>query len=89
MHQTHLFPTTIKQTRLEAKSKKNAFWVLKIIEHEGRYWLEKESGADGKVLDRRRWPMGSREHALHRYNKKVAEKLNPRRLSPRKYKRAK
>lgn len=87
MNQLHLFPTVIMETYLEAESKKNAFWILRLYESQGRYWLEKESGAGGKILDVRKWPMRDRAKALHQFNKKVAEKLNPKRLSPRKYKR--
>jgi hypothetical protein len=69
-----------------AKSARNAFYAIKIVEYCGKYTVEKESGTDDKILDRRRWPMKNREAALKFFNRKIREKMNPARGSPRKYK---
>jgi hypothetical protein len=84
--QLHLFETVILEKYLEAKSARNAFYAIRIIEYCGNYIIEKESGIGDKTLDRRRWPMKSREAALKFFNRKIREKMNQSRGSPRKYK---
>lgn len=88
MNQLHLFPTILKMIELEAPdSPKKAFYRLMIEETMGIWAVVKESGAGGKVLDRRRWEMASAEKAVQRYERILRDKLNPNRGSPRKYKR--
>lgn len=88
MTQLHLFPTILKMIELEAPdSPKRAFYRLMIEECQGIWSVIKESGANGKVLDRRRWVMKSAEKAVQRYERILRDKLNPNRGSPRKYKR--
>ncbi|MBF0232940.1 MAG: hypothetical protein HQK65_07865 [Desulfamplus sp.] len=50
-----------------------------------KYWVLKESGIGNKVLDRRKWPCESLELAEKLVKKKIKEKTNPDRRSPRKY----
>jgi hypothetical protein len=88
MQQLHLIPTPILEQHLIAKSVRNAFYILRLVECAGAYWIEKESGTGDKILDRRTWPMKSREAALKFFNRKIREKTNPGRGSPRKYKKA-
>lgn len=87
MTQLHLFPTILKMTELEADSPKRAFYRLMIEECQGAWAVVKESGAAGKVLDRRRWVMESAEKAVAKYDRILRDKLNPARGSPRKYKK--
>lgn len=85
-NQLHLFPTILKMIELEADSPKRAFYRLMVEESMGVWAVVKESGAAGKVLDRRRWVMESAEKAVAKYEKILRDKLNPNRGSPRKYK---
>lgn len=85
MRQLHLFETILREIRLEADSKKKAFYILRLIECRGAYSIEKISGAGGKILDRRRWPMPSLPAAEKRFNRTIKSKLNPDRNNPRKY----
>jgi hypothetical protein len=77
----------IFEAELIAKSKRNAFYAIRIVEHCGNYTVEKESGINGKVCDRRTWPMKNRETAIKFFNRKIKQKMNPARGSPRVYKK--
>lgn len=85
--QLHLFPTILKMIELEADSPKKAFYRLMVEETMGIWAVVKESGANGKVLDRRRWVMESAEKSVAKYEKILRDKLNPNRGSPRKYRK--
>ena len=86
MGQIHLFPTITDWIELEAKSPKRAFWKLMLEECMAEFWIIKESGAGDRVLDRRRWGPYPMAKALKLFERKIREKLNPDRASPRKYK---
>lgn len=58
-------------------SPKRAFYMLRIVFEGGRYWIEKESGAGGRVLDVRKWPMDSEGAANRYYKNKIRQKLKP------------
>lgn len=58
-------------------SPKRAFYRLRIVFDSGRYWIEKESGAAGRVLDVRKWPMDSEGAAQRYYKNKIRQKLKP------------
>lgn len=58
-------------------SPKRAFYRLMIVFDSGRYWIEKESGCGGKVLDVRRWPMVDEKAANRYYKNKIRQKLKP------------
>lgn len=85
MDQLSLFPICLRMVKLQADSKKKAWWKLELLELNGEYFIEKQSGIPGKVLDTRKWPQNSLKSAVKTYNRKVKEKLNPERKSPRKY----
>lgn len=86
MHdQTHWVPKIIKSVTLEADSPKKAFYKLAVMEQWGEYWIEKESGAGGHVLDRRRWDQPDKAAALKFFYRKLNEKLKKNRPSPRRY----
>lgn len=86
MIQLELFPMVLKTVLLKADSTKKAWWKLSLLEHNDRYFIEKQSGYMDKMLDRRWWPMADLDTAVLTFEKKVKQKLNPKRKSPRKYK---
>jgi len=57
-----------------------------IEESMNEFYLIKESGAGDRLLDRRRWGPYPMAKALKLFERKIREKLNPDRASPRKYK---
>lgn len=84
--QLHLFPTITQMIELEAKSPRKAFWRLMIEESLDQFWLIKQSGTGEIIRDRRRWGPYTMAKAVKIYERKVLDKLNPDRGSPRKYK---
>jgi hypothetical protein len=54
-----------------------------IEENAGLYAVVKESGAGGRVLDRRSWKTETVEEAKGFVARKIKEKTNPARKSPR------
>ena len=76
MRQLSLFPTTIKSAKLKANSKKHAFYNIKIIENQGAYTVEKESGCSGKVMHKQAWAANSYDEAINFYNRKIKEKTS-------------
>lgn len=72
--QLSLFPTIIKSADLIADSPKRAFYRIRIEEEFGRYEIIKESGANDKVLDCRRWEAASLEKAEKFFDRKVKQK---------------
>lgn len=77
--------TIILEDELLADSPRKAFYRLKLVLSNGTYKLIKESGANGKVLDRRIWLQKDCHLAEKTYRKKISNKLNPDRKNPRKY----
>lgn len=74
--QLNLFePTILRQVYLTAKSKRSAFYQLILTTYQGKFYVLKESGAGGKVLDRRFWPQPDEKTAIKFYERKVKEKL--------------
>jgi len=69
---------------LVADSKKQAFYRLMLVYDGIKYFVEKESGAAGKILDRRQWPQPDRERAGLVFARKLAQKLKSGK-SPRQY----
>jgi hypothetical protein len=85
--QLNLFdPVIFKKVHLIAESPKNAFYRLWLEAHADGYILKKESGSGERVLDRRQWTFKSREIAEKKFDRRVRDKINPDRKSPRKYK---
>lgn len=77
----------ILSANLIADSKKTAFYRLYLVFENGVYSVEKESGAAGRVLDRRKWPCKSYDEAKKLYDRKLKSKINPNRKSERHYKK--
>ncbi|MDM8515732.1 hypothetical protein QUF76_05995 [Desulfobacterales bacterium HSG16] len=78
-------PTTLESVFLRAKSPKNAFYKLWIELFNGVYTIRKESGCGNTVYDRRQWEFCDIETALKFYKRRIRDKTNPDRKSPRKY----
>ncbi len=67
-------------------SPRKAFYRLNVIEWDyGRFEVRKESGAGQKLLDSRAWEFNDHNEAMQFFKRKIREKLNPERKSPRKY----
>jgi hypothetical protein len=87
MIQLRLFqPHIIKHVELVSPdSPRQAFYTLWIETLRGKYTVRKESGGMGKVLDRRSWLFSSLEDAERYFNRRIKEKTDPDRRSPRRY----
>lgn len=84
--QRSLFPERICSAHLVATdSPKSAYYHIWIESDAGMFTVCKESGIKGKVLDRRAWPFGSLDAAIKLYNRRIKDKTNKERKSPRKY----
>lgn len=66
-------------------SPKKAFYTLAIVESDQGFLVQKESGASGKILDRRTWSKPSRSEAEKMFLSIIRRKTNPRRKSARHY----
>jgi len=62
-----------------------AFYRIWIEDTDGKIKIVKESGAKGRVLDRRVWPYQDLQEAEKAYRRRIKAKTNPDRKSPRKY----
>lgn len=86
MKQLSLFdPFVLRMSRLVAASPRRAFYELRLEQIGVRFLVAKSSGAGRRVLDERTWDFGSLEEAGKFYDRKLREKTNPGRRSPRKY----
>ena len=87
MIQLKLFqPYIIKHANLVSyDSPRQAFYTLWIETLRGKYTVRKESGGLGKVLDRRSWLFSSLDDAERYFSRRIKEKTNPDRRSPRRY----
>lgn len=84
--QLSLFPERICSAHLVATdSPKSAYYRIWIESDAGLFTVCKESGIKGKVLDRRAWSFDSLDEAMKLYNRRIKEKTNKERKSPRKY----
>ena len=84
--QLSLFPETFKDTFLVAPgSPKKAFYHIWIENYRDVYFVKKESGNQNKTLDTREWVFREYDTAVKYFEKKVRDKINPQRISPRKY----
>lgn len=66
-------------------SPRKAFYRIWIEDRDGFIEIIKESGCKDKVLDTRHWPFQTIEDAEKEYMRRVKQKMNPDRKSPRKY----
>ena len=85
--QLSLFPQKLCSAYLvAADSPSSAFYRMWIADYNEVYLLIKESGIKGRVLDKRSWPFENIEEAEKVFNRRIKEKTDPERKSPRKYK---
>lgn len=78
--------TQLRKIHLQDEhSPKKAFYTLCILETDQGFLVQKESGASGKILDRRTWSKPSRSEAEKMFLSIIRRKTNPRRKSPRHY----
>lgn len=68
---------------LVAQSPKNAFYRLRLVAVAGKFCVEKESGASGRVLDRRCWEHDGIDEADRAYAAKLRAKTNPKKITRR------
>ncbi len=84
--QLSLFPDQLCSAYLVAPdSPQKAFYRIWIERNACIYTVCKESGAKGRVLDKRSWPFEKFEEAQKLYDRRIKSKTNPDRKSPRKY----
>jgi len=76
----------IRNINLVSDSPKKAFYRLWLENCLGQYCVRKESGGQSnKTLNRRQWQFDSLPEAERFFDRKLREKTNPARKSPRKY----
>jgi hypothetical protein len=87
LKQLTLFPNIICSAYLVAvDSPRQAFYRIWVEADTGIFTVVKESGVQkGRVLDRRAWRFGCRKEAQKLFDRRIKEKTNPKRNSPRKY----
>ncbi len=86
IEQLNLFTVRVSVAYLEAAdSPRKAFYRIWIEDTDGKIKIVKESGAKGRVLDRRVWPYQDFQEAEKAYHRRIKAKTNPDRKSPRKY----
>ncbi len=84
--QLHLFePILLKDVHLRSGSPRLAFYRLSLFSKPGRYEIRKESGAGDRVMDKRIWRFDQYVRAKKIFDRKIHEKTDPNRKSPRKY----
>ncbi len=70
------------------ESRRRAFYRIWIESSGSGFRVCKESGASGKIWDRRVWELGSLEEAERRFVRRIREKTGPGRKRPRIYRAA-
>jgi hypothetical protein len=85
--QLNLFePVSIKEVCLIVpNSPGQTFYNIRIETYHGQYLVKKESGTRGKVWDKRSWTFDFFEDADKYFKRRIKEKTNRNRKSPRKY----
>ena len=77
------FERKLRETRLEADT--GAYYALTLIEIAGGYLVSKKSGVGDRKPHEEAWFRRHRDEAEARFESIVADKINPERKSPRKY----
>jgi hypothetical protein len=85
--QLNLFePVSIKEVFLIVPdSPGQTFYNIRMEVYHGQYIVKKESGTRGKVWDKRSWEFDFFEDAEKYFKRRIKEKTNRDRKSPRKY----
>jgi len=84
--QLNLFTIMVSFAYLEApESPRQAFYKIWIEQTDEQIKLVKESGVKGRVLDRRIWVFDDLDIAVKLFRRRIDQKVDPKRKSPRKY----
>ncbi|GKT10455.1 hypothetical protein [Desulforhabdus sp. TSK] len=79
-------PKVVKNAHLVVfDTLRQTFYSIWIKEHCGKYRVRKASAARGRVWDERTWEFVSLDEAERFFNRRIREKTDPKRRSPRKY----
>jgi len=79
-------PNVVKNVHLMVSdTPRQTFYSIWIEEHDETFRVHKVSGARGRVWDERVWEFASLDEAERLFNRRVKEKTDPNRRSPRKY----
>ncbi len=79
-------PRVLKNAHLVVlNTPRKTFYSIRLEERHGTFRVLKVSGALGKVWDERSWEFSTLEEAERLFNRRVKEKTDPARRSPRKY----
>jgi len=79
-------PVSIKEVYLILPdSPGQTFYNIRLETYHGQYLVKKESGTRGKVWDKRSWTFDFFEDADKYFKRRIKEKTNRNRKSPRKY----
>ena len=79
-------PKILKTAHLVVlNSPRKTFYSIRIEECDGEFRVVKVSGAVGKVWDKRTWAFSTLQEAERLFSRRIKEKTDPDRHSPRKY----
>jgi hypothetical protein len=79
-------PRVLKNAHLVVlNTPRKTFYSIQIEECQGTFRVLKISGALGKVWDKRMWEFSTLDEAERHFNRRIKEKTDPERRSPRKY----
>jgi hypothetical protein len=79
-------PKVLKNVHLVVlNTLRKTFYSIQIEEADGVFRVLKVSGALGKVWDKRTWEFSTLDEAERHFNRRIKEKTDPERRSPRKY----
>lgn len=79
-------PKVLKNAHLVVlNTPRKTFYSIRIEECDGRFRVLKVSGALGKVWDERIWEFSTLGEAEALFTRRIKEKTDPKRRSPRKY----
>ncbi len=79
-------PRVLKNAHLVVlNTPRKTFYSIRIEECHGTFRVLKVSGALGKVWDKRTWEFSTLDEADRLFSRRIKEKTDPERRSPRKY----
>ncbi|MGC8493464.1 MAG: hypothetical protein ACP5SH_17195 [Syntrophobacteraceae bacterium] len=79
-------PRILKDAHLVVlNTPRKTFYSIRLEECSGKFRVRKVSGALGKVWDKRTWEFSTRDEAERLFSRRIREKTDPGRHSPRKY----
>jgi len=79
-------PKVLKNAHLVVlNTPRKTFYSIRLEECRGMFRVLKVSGALGRVWDKRTWEFSTFDEAERHFNRRIREKTDPERRSPRKY----